>query len=55
MSKSYIWVYTTAKKDEKPAVVYDYQPSRSGDWKNYNSGALKQNYIVLTKNGKIDF
>ena len=30
-NKSYMWVYTTAKQDEKPAVVYDYQPSRSGD------------------------
>ena len=26
-----MWVYTTAGRDIKPAVVYDYQPSRSGD------------------------
>jgi len=30
-SKSYMWVYTTAQQDKKPAVVYDYRPSRSGD------------------------
>jgi hypothetical protein len=30
-NKSYMWVYTTATQDERPAVVYDYQPSRSGD------------------------
>lgn len=30
-NKSYMWVYTTAKQDKRPAVVFDYRPSRSGD------------------------
>ena len=30
-SQSQMWVYTTARQDKKPAVVFDYQPSRSGD------------------------
>ncbi len=30
-NKSYMWVYATATQDKKAAVVYDYQPSRSGD------------------------
>ena len=30
-SKSHMWVYATAARDERPAVVFDYRPSRSGD------------------------
>lgn len=30
-SKSYMWLYTTSKDSEHPIVLYDYQPSRSGD------------------------
>ena len=30
-SKSYMWVYKTAKADN-PIVIYDYQQGRSGDF-----------------------
>lgn len=29
-SKSYMWLYRTAKDEKHPIVLYDYQPSRSG-------------------------
>lgn len=29
-SKSYMWLYATGKNAEKPAVIYDYHPSRAG-------------------------
>ena len=32
--KSYAWVYRTSGDTEKPIVLYDYQPSRSGDCAN---------------------
>lgn len=30
-SKSYMWVYRTGNDDKAPIIMYDYQPSRSGD------------------------
>ena len=30
-TKSYMWLYRTGIDDEKPVVLYDYQPSRNGD------------------------
>lgn len=30
-TKSYMWLYRTGIDDEKPVILYDYQPSRNGD------------------------
>lgn len=30
-TKSYMWLYRTGTDDEKPVILYDYQPSRNGD------------------------
>lgn len=30
-TKSYMWLYRTGVDDEKPVVLYDYQPSRNGN------------------------
>lgn len=30
-TRSYMWLYRTGIDDEKPVVLYDYQPSRNGD------------------------
>ena len=30
-TKSYMWLYRTGIEDEKPVVLYDYQPSRNGN------------------------
>lgn len=30
-SKSYMWLYRTARDEKHPIVLYDYQPSRSGE------------------------
>lgn len=30
-TKSYMWLYCTGIDDEKPVILYDYQPSRNGD------------------------
>ena len=30
-SKSYMWLYRTTQDGSRPIIIYDYQPSRSGD------------------------
>lgn len=51
--KSYMWVYTTAKQDKRPAVVFDYRPSRSGDCAKANGLDIYKyfNYILTLMPG----
>ena len=46
-SKSYMWVYSTGNDGKAPIVLFDYEPSRSGDNAvRYLKGF--KGYVILT-------
>ncbi|MBQ1188852.1 MAG: IS66 family transposase [Lachnospiraceae bacterium] len=53
-TKSYMWLYRTGNDDQKPIILYDYQPSRNGDHavtflKNFNGYVHSDGYQGYNK------